>query len=448
MLRDKLAAGEHVAIVADRVSVRHMERSLRAPFLGRPAPFPEGPFVLASLLECPVYLLFCLKIDGRYRVFLEPFADPLVLPRSDAARNARSTRSSVTRRVSKSIACWPLCNGLTSSTSGDKRLRFGSRSPLRSSSRDAVLERHRSRRPARHRQGRGAEKSARRRRARNGAVRRAADGADDDGRACARRAGARRRRARGARLPQQSACSRARSTKFASPSPRCASSSAPLASPSCWARAHPASPRARRRPRRSRAKGACRAITTTGSKRSARPRNSRRGICSSRVCATRSRPRARRRRRRLRRPRALIAAGRCDAAIVGGVDSLCELTLNGFDALESLAPDRCNPFSANRRGINIGEGACVFVVSRRPGPMRLVRHRRVVGRLPHLGSGSERSAARRWRYAPRSRVPGSRRATSATSICTAPARRRTTRWRARSSRAFSDSTCRAAPPSR
>jgi 3-oxoacyl-[acyl-carrier-protein] synthase-1 len=67
----------------------------------------------------------------------------------------------------------------------------------------------------------------------------------------------------------------------------------------------------------------------------------------------------------------LLDAGWCDAAIVGGVDSLCELTLNGFDALESLAPDRCNPFSVNRRGINIGEGACVFAVSRRPSPMRL-----------------------------------------------------------------------------
>jgi predicted LPLAT superfamily acyltransferase len=81
-LRDRLAAGEHVAIVADRVSVRHKERSLRAPFLGRPAPFPEGPFVLASLLECPVYLLFCIRIAGRYRVFLEPFADPFLLPRA------------------------------------------------------------------------------------------------------------------------------------------------------------------------------------------------------------------------------------------------------------------------------------------------------------------------------------------------------------------------------
>jgi 3-oxoacyl-[acyl-carrier-protein] synthase-1 len=67
----------------------------------------------------------------------------------------------------------------------------------------------------------------------------------------------------------------------------------------------------------------------------------------------------------------LLEAGRCDAAIVGGVDSLCKLTLNGFDSLESLAPDLCNPFSVHRRGINIGEGACVFVLSKRPSAIRL-----------------------------------------------------------------------------
>jgi len=80
-LQDRIRAGEHVAIAADRVSVRHRERSARAAFLGGSALFPEGPFILASLLACPVYLLFCLRIDGRYRVFIEPFADPLVLPR-------------------------------------------------------------------------------------------------------------------------------------------------------------------------------------------------------------------------------------------------------------------------------------------------------------------------------------------------------------------------------
>jgi 3-oxoacyl-[acyl-carrier-protein] synthase I len=67
----------------------------------------------------------------------------------------------------------------------------------------------------------------------------------------------------------------------------------------------------------------------------------------------------------------LIAAGRCDAAVVGGADSLCRLTLNGFDALESLARGVCNPFSLNRKGINIGEGACVFVVTREPAAIRL-----------------------------------------------------------------------------
>ncbi len=80
-LQDKIHAGEHIAVTADRVSARHRERSVHVPFLGVPAPFPEGPFILASLLACPVYLLFCLRIDGRYRIYVEPFADPLVLPR-------------------------------------------------------------------------------------------------------------------------------------------------------------------------------------------------------------------------------------------------------------------------------------------------------------------------------------------------------------------------------
>jgi predicted LPLAT superfamily acyltransferase len=82
-LQDRIAACEHIAIVGDRVSVRHIERSIYAPFLGKLAPFPEGPFILASLLECPVYLLFCLKMGGKYRVFVEPFADRLVLPRAE-----------------------------------------------------------------------------------------------------------------------------------------------------------------------------------------------------------------------------------------------------------------------------------------------------------------------------------------------------------------------------
>ena len=68
----------------------------------------------------------------------------------------------------------------------------------------------------------------------------------------------------------------------------------------------------------------------------------------------------------------LIAAGLCDAAVAGGADTLCRMTLNGFDSLEALAQDYCNPFSRNRDGINIGEGAAVFLVSREPSPVALL----------------------------------------------------------------------------
>ena len=53
----------------------------------------------------------------------------------------------------------------------------------------------------------------------------------------------------------------------------------------------------------------------------------------------------------------LMRAGWIDAAIVGGVDSLCLTTLCGFSSLELLSPDPCRPFDRGRRGISIGEGA-------------------------------------------------------------------------------------------
>jgi 3-oxoacyl-[acyl-carrier-protein] synthase I len=62
--------------------------------------------------------------------------------------------------------------------------------------------------------------------------------------------------------------------------------------------------------------------------------------------------------------RRLIAAGLCDAAVVGGCDTLCRLTLNGFDALEAVSPGLSNPFSVNRDGINLGEGAAFFLMTR------------------------------------------------------------------------------------
>jgi 3-oxoacyl-[acyl-carrier-protein] synthase-1 len=52
-----------------------------------------------------------------------------------------------------------------------------------------------------------------------------------------------------------------------------------------------------------------------------------------------------------------IGAGLCDAALVGGVDSLCLTTLYGFRSLQLVAPDICRPADAARAGISIGEAA-------------------------------------------------------------------------------------------
>ena len=63
----------------------------------------------------------------------------------------------------------------------------------------------------------------------------------------------------------------------------------------------------------------------------------------------------------------LLDLGVCDAVLCGGVDSLCKLTLNGFSALEAVSGQRCNPFSVNRNGINIGEAAVLFLMSKNVG---------------------------------------------------------------------------------
>ena len=53
----------------------------------------------------------------------------------------------------------------------------------------------------------------------------------------------------------------------------------------------------------------------------------------------------------------LIASGMCDAAVVGGADSLCAMTLRGFASLDLISPVACRPCDASRDGISIGEAA-------------------------------------------------------------------------------------------
>lgn len=68
----------------------------------------------------------------------------------------------------------------------------------------------------------------------------------------------------------------------------------------------------------------------------------------------------------------LINAGLADAVLVGGVDTLCRLTLNGFHSLESLSNDLCQPCGIQRDGINIGEAAGLFLLSKETAPVMLM----------------------------------------------------------------------------
>ena len=86
LLKEKLDRGEWIAIVGDRIAVTTQRggewRVCWSRFMGQVAPFPQGPFILASILRCPVDLIFALRQQEKLRIHCEPFADPLLLPRA------------------------------------------------------------------------------------------------------------------------------------------------------------------------------------------------------------------------------------------------------------------------------------------------------------------------------------------------------------------------------
>ena len=108
MLREKIARGEVVVIVGDRTPVAEGSPTVRVPFLGRAAPFAIGPYVLAHVLECPVYLFFCTREGPGYTMHLEAFAERIHLPRRERLTAAAAWAERYAARLAAYAARFPL----------------------------------------------------------------------------------------------------------------------------------------------------------------------------------------------------------------------------------------------------------------------------------------------------------------------------------------------------
>ena len=111
-IKEKLERGEWVAIVGDRIAVNPQRggdwRVIWSEFMGHPAPFPQGPFILASILRCPVLLIFALRQQGKLVLHCEPFADPLRLPRGERQQALQDTVDRYAQRLEHYALMSPL----------------------------------------------------------------------------------------------------------------------------------------------------------------------------------------------------------------------------------------------------------------------------------------------------------------------------------------------------
>jgi predicted LPLAT superfamily acyltransferase len=107
-LKDYIERGEMVAMVGDRIPPHVKPRVTWLPFLGEDAPFPQHPWLLASLLECPVYLTIGLRTGYRqYAVFAEPLAERVELPHPEREVRLQNYIGQYARRLEELCCAYP-----------------------------------------------------------------------------------------------------------------------------------------------------------------------------------------------------------------------------------------------------------------------------------------------------------------------------------------------------
>ncbi len=111
LLSERISRGEWVAIAADRTPVRPdgvIDRCVRVPFLGEPAPFPIGPYILASLLNSEVCVLFANRNRDRISIKALPFADRITLPRNKREEELKRMASKFASMLQTRVLQYPL----------------------------------------------------------------------------------------------------------------------------------------------------------------------------------------------------------------------------------------------------------------------------------------------------------------------------------------------------
>lgn len=109
-LKAKIDCGEWLVIAGDRIPLEENGRVSTAQFFGDEARFPVGPYVLANLLGCPVYLFHCFKQQGEYFLMMEFFAESIRLERADRQKSldhwAQQYATALERQVVRSPLQW------------------------------------------------------------------------------------------------------------------------------------------------------------------------------------------------------------------------------------------------------------------------------------------------------------------------------------------------------
>lgn len=107
-LKEKVERGEWVVIAGDRIPVGEGKRVCSASFFGEGANFPIGPYVLASLLHCPVYLLHCFLVKDDYRLSVEFFEKDIVADRKNRQLAYEKAAQKFAIALEKKVASSPL----------------------------------------------------------------------------------------------------------------------------------------------------------------------------------------------------------------------------------------------------------------------------------------------------------------------------------------------------